>query len=350
MPTLVIASSAVDSPMGAQVYEEAVARLAPEALGPDWDVERVITRSMRSGLPGTHRIPARRLARAPEAVRRAAGRLLYPRAAVVHRMNLELPPGPQPEVVTLHDVIAWKYADESPPVAASLAEIRRAAAVICVSSYTAQEAVSFLGIADPVVVANGVAEEFFDAKALDRDVLEGFGIAGPFVLASGGASERKNLASLAAAWPSVHRARPDLTLVLTGPPHPRRTELFQHLASTRLVGRVAEGLMPGLMASAAAVVVPSREEGFGLPALEAMAARTPVVAADTSSFPEVVGDGGLLVAPTPGAIAEGVLHATSGAPEITAMVERGATRALGFTWRRTAEGHAAVWRRVASTT
>ena len=71
-----------------------------------------------------------------------AGHLLYPHNAIVHRMNLELPPGRR-EVVTLHDVIAWKYADESPPVKAAIAEIRRAAAVICVSHYTAQEAVSF---------------------------------------------------------------------------------------------------------------------------------------------------------------------------------------------------------------
>ena len=86
---------------------------------------------------------------------------------------------------------------------------------------------------------------------------------------------------------------------MTGPSHPRRTELFGSLPRTHLVGRVADDLVPGLMACAAAVVVPSKEEGFGLPALEAMAVRTPLVAADTSSFPEVVGDGGLLVDPTP---------------------------------------------------
>ena len=122
---------------------------------------------MRSPLPGTHRVPAGRLGRAPEPVRRTAGRLLYPRASVVHRTNLELPPAPQPEVLTLHDITAWKYPDESPPVRAAVAELRRAAAVICVSTYTAQEAVAFLGIDDPVVVPNGVADRFFDAAALD---------------------------------------------------------------------------------------------------------------------------------------------------------------------------------------
>ena len=348
MPTLVIARTVVENPMGAQAYETAIAQHAPAALGPDWRVQHVVTRSMRSPLPGTHRVPAGRLGRAPELVRRTAGRLLYPRASVVHRTNLELPPAPQPEVLTLHDITAWKYPDESPPVHAAVAELRRAAAVICVSTYTAQEAVAFLGIDDPVVVPNGVADRFFDAAALDARALADLGVTPPFVLVSGGASARKNLASLAAAWPDVLRARPDLSLVMTGPSHPRRTELFGGLPRTHLVGRVADDLVPGLMACAAAVVVPSKEEGFGLPALEAMAVRTPLVAADTSSFPEVVGDGGLLVAPTPAGLAEGIVHATSGDPDVDAMVERGAVRARAFTWRRTVEGHAAVWRQVAS--
>ena len=334
--------------MGAQVYEAAVSRHAQDALGEDWRIRRVVTRSVRSTLPGTHRVPAARLARAPEGLRRAAGRLLYPRATVVHRMNLELPPAPGPEVLTLHDVIAWKYPDESPPVAAAAGELRRAAAVICVSEYTAQEAVALLGIEDPVVVPNGVADRFFDASPIAAELLEGLGVSPPYVLASGGASERKNLAALAAAWPEVHRARPDLTLVMTGPPHPRRTELFRGVPAARLVGMVDDDVMPGLMAGAAVMVVPSKEEGFGLPALEAMAVRTPVVAADTSSFPEVVGDGGLLVAPTAAAIAEGVVHAASGGPDVAAMVERGAVRSRSFTWQRSAEGHAAVWRRVAA--
>jgi glycosyltransferase involved in cell wall biosynthesis len=346
VPHLVIASTAVDAPMGAQVYEEALAQHAPIALGPEWQVDRLLVRSLRSGLDGTHRFPVARIARAPEVVRRAAGRLLYPRATVVHRTNLELPPAPGVEVLTLHDVIAWKYADEGSPVAAAATELRRAAAVVCVSRYTAQEAVAFLGISDPFVVPNGVDDRFFDSPPLDEECLSHLGIASPYVLASGGASERKNLGALAEAWPIVLAARPDLSLVMTGPPHPRRTELFARLPRTHLVGRVPDAVVPRLMASAASVVVPSREEGFGLPALEAMAVGTPVVAADTSSFPDVVGDGGLLVAPTPTGIAEGIIHATSDDPDVAARVRRGSARAKDFTWRKSAAGHAEVWRRV----
>ena len=349
MPSLVIARAAADAPMGAQVYEAAVISRAGDALGPSWQVREAVARSMRSRLPGTHRLPLGRLASAPSGVRRLLGRGLYPRSAVVHRMSLELPPAARGlDVVTLHDVISWKYADESPPVKAAAEEMRQSAAVVCGSSYTAQEAVSLLGISDPEVVPYGVDERFFDAPAMTHEELARLGVEGRYVLASGGASERKNLAALAAAWKTVARARPDVSLVLSGPENPRRTELFRGLPRVHLVGRLPDHVMPGLMAAASVVVVPSLEEGFGLPALEGMAAGTTVVAADTSSLTEVVADGGYLVPPTAEGVTDGLVHALSDDSDVEVVTRRGAERARRFTWSRCAEGHARVWRRVAS--
>ncbi|WP_341359323.1 glycosyltransferase family 1 protein [Georgenia sp. M64] len=362
MPQLVLATTAVGAPMGAQVYQEEIAARAVSALAgvttaadgvtaegaargqpsETWRVSRLVARSMRSTLPGNKRLPMGPLSRAGLRTRRLAGAALYPRGAVVHRMTLELPPAPL-DVVTLHDVVAWRFPDESAPVAAAPEEIRRAAAVICVSAFSAAEAVDLLGVVDPVVVHNGVDSRYLDATAASPDQLAGLGVTGPYVLHAGGASRRKNLEGLAAAWPSVRRSRPELTLVLAGPPHPRRDALFRDLAGVRQVGRVPDGLIAGLLAGASAVVVPSLYEGFGLPALEAMAARVPVVAARTSSLPEVVGDGGILVEPTPAEIAEGILWALSGDTAVDALVARGRERAAGFTWERSAAGHAAVW-------
>lgn len=346
MPRLTIATSATDAPMGAQVYQEEIASRAPSAINamaPEWVVERTIVRSLRSPLPGNRRLPMGWLTSASPEARRRIGTLAYPRKSIVHRMNLELPPAPYADVITLHDVVAWKFPDESAPVRAAAEEARRAAAVICVSHFSAGEAVDLLGIADPFVVHNGVDARFFDAQRLSEDALAGLGILGPYVLAAGGASKRKNLEGLAEAWPKVHSSRPDLTLVLSGPDHPRRTQLFGPLPGTRLVGRVSSDLVPRIMAASAAVVVPSLYEGFGLPALEAMAAGVPLVAARTSSLPEVVGGGGILVEPTADELAQGILAAAEGGREIDRMVAIGRSRAREFTWERSAEGHARVW-------
>lgn len=353
MPRLSIVTTATAVPMGAQAYERHVVSRAPAALaalsGPaePWDVRHLVTRSLRSSLPGNRRLPMGWLAGASPRARAAVGRLAYAGGGLVHRMALELPPAPH-EVVTLHDVVAWRYADESPPVPAAAEELRRAAAVICVSAYTAAQAVDLLGLTDPVVVPNGVEQHYFGAEPLGADALSELGVTGPYVLTAGGASERKNLEGLAEAWPRIHAARPDLALVLAGPPHPRRTELLGALPGVRLVGRVADGILPGLYAAASVVVVPSLVEGFGLPALEGMAAGVPVVAADRSSLPEVVGDGGLLVEPTGRALADAVLDVLAGGADVAAMARRGLERARRFTWEVSAEGHARVWRSVST--
>jgi glycosyltransferase involved in cell wall biosynthesis len=348
---LTIATIATDTPMGAQAYQEQIAHRAGEALestGDDqWLVRRTVVRSMRSPLPGTRRLPMSRVGKASPRVRRHIGRLLYPTGAVTHRMNLELPPGPHADVVTLHDIVAWLFADESAPVAAAAQEAREADAVICVSAFTAAQATDLLGIRNPHVVHNGVDERFFDAVPLRKDERAVLGVSERYVLHAGGASSRKNLEALAQAWPAVHREHPDLQLVLAGPAHPRRTRLFDRMPGTHLIGRVDDATVPGLVAAAQAVVVPSLYEGFGLPVLEAMAANVPVVAANTSSLPEVAGTAAVLVEPTGEGIADGLLTVTSGDSALAALVRAGRERAAEFTWERSAREHARIWRSVA---
>ncbi|RYV50776.1 glycosyltransferase family 1 protein [Pengzhenrongella frigida] len=332
--------------MGQQVYEEEVAARAPAALGPGITVHRTVARSLRSPLAGTVRLPHWVLREAPSGARRAVGAVMYPGADVVHRMGLSLPPARVPEIVTVHDTVAWRFPDESAPEPFAAQETRRAAAVVSVSQFAADDVAERLGLDHVHVVHNGVDGRFFDAPPLSSAQLEGLGVTGPYVLHAGGSSIRKNLDGLAAAWPLVRSSYPGISLVLSGPPSERRNTLFGALAGTVLVGRVPAAMVPGLIAGARAVVVPSLYEGFGLPALEAMACRVPVVAADRSSLPEVCGDAGILVEPDGPALADGLVHALRRDGDVEERVARGRARAAGFTWEASAAGHAAIWREV----
>lgn len=102
-------------------------------------------------------------------------------------------------------------------------------------------------------------------------------------------------------------------------------------------GYVSDGERRALYARARAVVVPSLDEGFGLPALEAMACGVPVVVSPVGALPEVVGDAGLYAAPdAPDAWAD-ALEACLDDARAAAMAARGLARAESFSWTRAAE-------------
>lgn len=350
MPHLTIATHASAAPMGQQVYEEELAHRAQSALGADAVVTRVIARSLRSDLAGNTRLPEGVLRTAPAVVRRAVGAAVYPRADVVHRMSLALPPARVPEILTLHDTVSWRFPDESPPEPHAVREARGATAVIAPSQFSADDVGELFGLDHVHAIPNGVDPRFLDAPPLDAAALQALGVTGRYVLHAGGSTLRKNLEGLAVAWPLVRSACPDVTLVLSGPPSRRRHALFAHLPGTVLVGRVPAVDVPGLIAGAEAVVVPSVHEGFGLPALEAMAAGVVVVAADRSSLPEVCGGSSILVEPDGPAIADGLVHALGGGGEIDRLTAAGRARAEQFTWEASAREHAEVWRRVLGAT
>jgi glycosyltransferase involved in cell wall biosynthesis len=145
----------------------------------------------------------------------------------------------------------------------------------------------------------------------------------------------------------------DLRLVFAGKQQmdPSELETIARRANVHerviFLGYVPREDLPDLYRDAAAFVLPSRLEGFGLPLVEAMASGTPVIAADTSSIPEVVGDAGALF---PAGDHHALARAVVGLLDDTArrgdFVDRGLRRARDFDWKATARKHAEVYRKV----
>jgi len=103
-------------------------------------------------------------------------------------------------------------------------------------------------------------------------------------------------------------------------------------------GYVADDDLPALLSGALAFVFPSLYEGFGMPALEAMACGAPVLASNSSSLPEIAGDAALLIDPLDtAAIAGGLARLAGDAALRAGLRARGLTRAAGYTWDRCAE-------------
>ena len=181
--------------------------------------------------------------------------------------------------------------------------IKRADVVIGVSHTEAAEITDVFGI-DPAkvhVVRTYPAPVFTPdpgGEASTR-VFARFGLK-KYVLAVGDIHPRKNIGSLARAMALLDDR--DLELALVGRPALGGEQIVRG-ANAHWLGHVTDEQLADLYRAAAVVCVPSLYEGFGLPILEAMACGAPVVASDRGAMPEIAGDGAIVAAPTPGALA-----------------------------------------------
>jgi glycosyltransferase involved in cell wall biosynthesis len=139
---------------------------------------------------------------------------------------------------------------------------------------------------------------------------------------------------------------------LTGKPnHFPDTEVQQMQDEITFLGFVRDEDLPALYSAATACFYPSKYEGFGLPPLEAMACGCPVLASNTSSMPEVIGDGGWLLAPEDVDSWAEALHQTiSDATAREAMRQRGLAQAAKFSWEKTARETLQVYRELTGKT
>ena len=273
-----------------------------------------------------------------------------------------------PTVVTVHDLSffshpEWHQRTKAPFFRAAIrAAAARADAIVAVSGATAAR---LEAVAPPRarvhVIPHGVDRTRYRpeadgpdvpaAEAADAAARERVGARPPYVAFLGTLEPRKDVPTLVRAFDRIAGAHPDLSLVLAGAPG-WGTEAVKaavaggrHGDRVRLAGYVAEADAPAFLRGAAAVAYPSLEEGFGLPALEALACGAPLVTTTGSAMEEVAGDAALLVPPGDvDALAQALETLLAGGPAVAERRRLGLETAARHTWAASAAAHVEVYR------
>jgi glycosyltransferase involved in cell wall biosynthesis len=256
---------------------------------------------------------------------------------------------PCPVVITIHDLLFIGYPGAPRPfydrfmARLARAYTARAVAIITDSAYSQRVIVERTGVAPSKVrvIPVGVGEEF-TARDCPPSLLDRYGISGPYVLSVSNFLPHKNLGRLIQAYAALDQTlRAAYRLVLAGNGDTGR--LKQQVLRLGLEGKV---LFPGwidpadlpvLYSRSALFVLPSLAEGFGLPALEAMACGAPVATSDRTALPEVVGDAALLFDPEDLSGMAQVLTRILEDPQLRAdLAQRGIRRVARFSREQTA--------------
>jgi glycosyltransferase involved in cell wall biosynthesis len=312
---------------------------------------------------------------APEArpIRLAWEQIALPRrlrklpVTVHHGLHYTMPERARlPVVVTVHDLTYFDHPEWHQPSKVRFfrraieVAARRAAVVICVSDATAQRFGELCHPIAPVIVAqHGIDRERFrvtqPSPGSDAAALRALGIDEhrPLVVFVGTIEPRKGVAGLVAAFDRVAATHADAMLVLAGQPgwghELDALSTAKHRDRVVVTGYVPDGAVPALLRRATAVAYPSLDEGFGLPAFEALACAAPLVTTTDTPMARLAGDAALLVPPGDVDALAGALDTLlSGDRSIEVRRQAGLARVSGLTWEHSASIHVDAYRMAAA--
>ena len=368
------ASAVPENPAGAGRY--VIELVAALRHGVDVDLTVICRQGDESrwraggtGRPVVGAAPTRRPVRLAWEQARLPGLLKRLAVDVHHSPHYTMPERAQiPRVVTVHDLTFLDNPSWHEPMKVAFfrralrAAAAQADALIAVSAATASRLEALLVPKAPVhVIPHGVdaarlhpvAPDDVVTTEADRSLRQKSGVDEPYILFVGTIEPRKDVASLVRAFDRLAAVHTGLTLVLAGAPGwgtERVDEAIEgavHGDRIRRLGYVDEDDKAALLRGAAAVAYPSLEEGFGLPALEALASGAPLVTTTGSAMEEIVGAAALLVTPGDVDSLSGALEETlTGGSAVDARRRLGFEIASRYTWEATAAAHAAVYRSV----
>lgn len=280
-------------------------------------------------------------------------------AALVHAPSLAVPPvRDRPLLVTAHDVAFHRFPQHTTPRGRRFhersLEIARdeATVVVAPSEFTRRELVRLGFRADAIRTVHLGTDVPAPLDPLVIDArLAALGVHPPYVLTVGTVEPRKRLALLARAVTRLRRTHPALELLVVGPPGWGGGAQGVTGDGVRRLGALPWAAVDALYRRAAVCAIASVYEGFGLPAVEAMIRSCPVVVADGSALTEVVGNAGIVVPPDDAdALADGIGLLLEDRSRRDELARRATARGRRFTWQRTAEEHAVLYRDVLAST
>ncbi|MDQ3947099.1 MAG: glycosyltransferase family 4 protein, partial [Actinomycetota bacterium] len=308
-------------------------------------------------------VPAARPARLAWEQTRASGLAVRHGVDVWHGPHYTLPLRlAGPGVVTVHDLTFFEHPEwhERSKIVffrrIIRAAVARAAAVVAVSAATAEALSEVLAPEAPVLtIPHGVDHGRFHpgppGDTGDLRTLAGLGVRPPYIAFVGTMEPRKAVPVLVDAFARLAADRPELRLVVAGRDGWGSEAVRAAVAGSGVATRVVrvrwvpEPALPALFRQAAAVAYPSLEEGFGLPALEALACGAPLVTTAGSPMEAVAGEAALVVPPgNAGALAWALRRVLDDAGMDTRLRRAGPEAASTYTWEASAKAHLEAYR------